>query len=36
MMAHSVAAAPMAIGPVESGEVEVVVTVEANYRIGGP
>jgi uncharacterized protein YggE len=30
------AAAPVAMGPVESGEVEVVVSVEASYRIGGP
>lgn len=35
--AQAFAAAPaMSMGPVESGQVEVVVNVEASYRVGGP
>jgi uncharacterized protein YggE len=30
----AMAAAPLSAGPVESGQVEVAVSVEAQYRIG--
>ena len=33
MAGQTMAAAPMSMGPVESGQVEVVVNVEAHYRI---
>jgi hypothetical protein len=36
MGAPTTSAASMSMGPVESGQVEVVVNVEAQYRIGGP
>jgi uncharacterized protein len=34
MAAQSMAAAPLSMGPVESGQIEIVVNVEAHYRIG--
>ena len=36
MSAQAAPAPPMSMGPVESGQVEIVVSVEASYRIGGP
>jgi uncharacterized protein YggE len=35
-MESRMASAPLSMGPVESGQVDVVVNVEAHYRIAGP